>query len=114
MATGSFKIKTMRREEIDIAIEWAATEGWNPGSHDASCYHAADPNGFLVGYLDQQPIATISAIKYGKSFGFIGFYMVAPAYRGQGYGLQIWNAGLRYLEGRNIGLDGVVAQQENY
>ncbi|MEO1622291.1 MAG: GNAT family N-acetyltransferase, partial [Cyanobacteria bacterium J06632_3] len=58
--------------------------------------------------------ATISAIKYGKSFGFVGFYMVAPAYRGQGYGLQIWNAGLRYLEGRNIGLDGVVAQQENY
>jgi len=31
-----------------------------------------------------------------------------------GYGIQIWNAGLAYLRGRTIGLDGVVAQQDNY
>ncbi len=28
--------------------------------------------------------------------------------------MQIWNAALDYLKGRNIGLDGVIAQQENY
>jgi hypothetical protein len=29
-----------------------------------------------------------------KIFGFLGFYIVKPEYRGKGYGIQIWNAGL--------------------
>jgi GNAT superfamily N-acetyltransferase len=104
----------MTRQEVSIAIDWAAEEGWNPGLYDADCFYAADPNGFLVGLLDDEPIATISAVKYGNSFGFLGFYMVKPEYRGKGYGIQIWNAGLALLSGCTIGLDGVVAQQDNY
>jgi len=114
MQNKKYTIKTMDREEVDIAIEWAAKEGWNPGLHDADCYYTADPTGFLIGFLDEEPIATISVIKYSESFGFLGFYIVKPEYRGKGYGIQIWNAGLKYLKGRNIGLDGVVAQQDNY
>ncbi|MGB1255371.1 MAG: GNAT family N-acetyltransferase [Thiolinea sp.] len=109
-----FEIKTASRAEIDIAVDWAAGEGWNPGLYDAECYYAADPESFLLGYLDDKPIASISAVKYGQTFGFIGFYIVAEAYRGQGYGIQIWNAAMARLKGRNIGLDGVIAQQDNY
>ncbi len=109
-----YKIRSMTKDELSIAIDWAAQEGWNPGVDDLESFYSADPNGFLIGLLDGQPVATISAVKYGKSFGFMGFYIVAPAYRGQGYGLKIWNAGLDYLAGRNIGLDGVVEQQDNY
>jgi hypothetical protein len=104
----------MSRGEIDIAVDWAASEGWNPGLYDADSFYAADPEGFLIGELDHEPIATISAVKYGETFGFLGFYIVKPAHRGRGHGISIWNAGLKRLEGRNIGLDGVVAQQGNY
>lgn len=114
MQKSSYTIRTMTRQEVNIAIDWAAEEGWNPGLYDADCFYAADPNGFLVGLLDNEPIATISAVKYGNSFGFLGFYMVKPGYRGNGYGMKIWNAGLKLLSGRVIGLDGVVAQQDNY
>lgn len=114
MKKSSFTIRTMTRQEVNIAIDWAVEEGWNPGIYDADCFYAADPNGFLVGLLDDEPVATISAVKYGSSFGFLGFYMVKPEYRGKGYGMQVWNAGLKLLNGRNIGLDGVVAQQDNY
>ena len=114
MQKENYTIRTMTREEVEIAIEWAAKEGWNPGLHDSACYITADPNGFLMGFLHGEPMATISAIKYGQTFGFLGFYIVKPEYRGKGYGIQIWNAGLKYLEGRNIALDGVVAQQDNY
>lgn len=114
MSSLDYKIRTMTREDIDLAIEWAALEGWNPGVDDADCFYAADTQGFFVGEIDGEPIATISAVKYGETFGFIGCYIVKPAYRGQGYGQQIWNAGIKYLAGRNIGLDGVVVQQENY
>lgn len=114
MDTDSCTIRSMRREEIDLAIEWAASEGWNPGLHDAVPFHAADPEGFLIGELKGEPIATISAIRYGTGFGFLGFYIVSPAYRGKGYGLRIWDAAMARLAGRNIGLDGVVEQQGNY
>ena len=114
MQSKHFTIKTMTKKEVELMIDWAAAEGWNPGLNDADCYFAADPEGFLVGFLDDEPIATISAINYHDVFGFIGFYIVKPGYRGKGYGIQIWNAALKRLEGLNIGLDGVVEQQENY
>jgi len=114
MQDNNYTIKTMSRKEVNIAIEWAAAEGWNPGLHDAECYFTADQNGFIIGLIGDEPIATISVVKHGESFGFLGFYIVKSEYRGKGYGIQIWNAGLKYLEARNIGLDGVVAQQDNY
>ncbi|MEL7357823.1 MAG: GNAT family N-acetyltransferase [Cyanobacteria bacterium J06560_6] len=111
---GTYIIRKMSRDELAIAVEWAAAEGWNPGIYDVDCFYAADPNGFLMGFLDGEPIASISVVKYGDTFGFLGFYIVRPEFRGRGYGIKIWQAGLDYLQGRNIGLDGVVEQQANY
>ena len=34
--------------------------------------------------------------------------------RGRGYGLRIWNAAIAHAGPRVIGLDGVLAQQQNY
>ena len=114
MATGDYSIRTMTRGEIDLAVDWAGAEGWNPGLQDAVAFHAADQDGFYVGLLDGEPIATISAVRYGKSFGFVGFYIVKREQRGKGYGLRLWNAALATLRGRDVGLDGVVDQQANY
>lgn len=110
----NYTIKPMTREHLDWVVDWAATEGWNPGLHDADCFYATDPTGFLMGWLDEEAIAAISVVKYGTSFGFLGFYIVRPDFRGQGYGWQLWQAGLATLEGRTVGLDGVVDQQSNY
>ncbi len=105
----------MTEEEVkSIAVEWAAEEGWNPGLYDASCFYEADSGGFFVGLLDNEPISCISAVAYDKAFGFIGFYIVKPEYRGKGYGLKIWDAAMAYLNTQNIGLDGVIEQQSNY
>lgn len=114
MREASFQIRAMTRVELDLMVDWAADEGWNPGLHDADCFHAADPDGFFVGLLDGEPIASISGVAYDDGFGFLGFYIVRPEHRGKGYGLAIWNACMDYLGGRNVGLDGVVAQQHNY
>jgi GNAT superfamily N-acetyltransferase len=114
MQKSDYTIRVMTRDEVDVAVEWAAAEGWNPGLHDAACFHAADPGGFFVGLLGDEPIATISAIKYGDAFAFVGFYIVKPEQRGKGHGLALWNAALATVKGRNVGLDGVVDQQDNY
>lgn len=109
-----FTIRPMQLAELELALEWAAQEGWNPGLHDAPCFHAADPDGFLIGCLDGEPIASISVVAYGANFGFLGLYIVRPEYRGQGYGWKLWQAGMARLGKRLVGLDGVVAQQDNY
>lgn len=108
-------IRRMTEEEVkNIAIEWAAKEGWNPGLDDAHCFYTADPDGFLIGLIDNEPAACISAVAYNEGFGFIGFYIVKPEFRGKGYGIRIWDAAMAYLNTQDIGLDGVVAQQANY
>lgn len=114
MPDDHYAIRTMTPEETGIAVEWAAREGWNPGLHDAQCYRAADPDGFLVGLLDERPVAVISAVLYDGAFGFIGFYIVEPEFRGRGYGSRIWDAAMERLAGVPVGLDGVVEQQDNY
>ncbi len=109
-----YKIRTATRKELDIAVEWAAKEGWNPGLHDADTFYLTDTQGYYFGFLGEEPIASISAVAYDQKFGFMGFYIVKPEYRGKGYGLQIWNEALKHLPTQNISLDGVAAQQENY
>lgn len=107
-------IRTMRPDELPLALDWAAAEGWNPGLSDAACFLAADPEGFLIAELDGTPIGCVSAVRYGDGFGFLGFYIVRPEYRGQGHGLALWQAAMARLRPGVVGLDGVVAQQANY
>lgn len=109
-----YGVGVMSRAELDLAVDWARVEGWNPGPHDATAFHAVDPAGFLVGRLDGEPIASLSVVKYPGGFAFLGFYIVRPEWRGQCYGWRLWQAGLARLEGCTVGLDGVLAQQENY
>jgi GNAT superfamily N-acetyltransferase len=108
------RIRPMRPDEISIAVNWAAAEGWNPGFADDACFAAADPEGFFIGELEGAPAAIISCVNYGASFAFLGFYIVREDLRGRGYGLRIWNAAIARAGPRVIGLDGVVAQQQNY
>lgn len=114
MPQSDYHIDTCDRAGLDLALDWAAREGWNPGHGDGDSFFAADPSGFFLGRRGDAPVASISAVKYGADFGFVGLYIVDPAQRGQGLGLRLWDAALATLRGRCIGLDGVVAQQDNY
>ena len=110
----AYVTRSMRRDEVAIAVEWAAQEGWNPGLHDVQTFYAADPEGFYVGVLDGEPVASISVVKYGAEFAFLGLYIVRPEFRGRGLGWALWRHGMAQASDRQVGLDGVVAQQDNY
>jgi hypothetical protein len=109
-----FEIAVASADDVQRMAQWAADEGWSPGNTDALAFFCTDPGGFLMGRIDGEPLVSISVVKYGQTFGFLGFYIARPAARGKGHGIQIWRAGMQRLEGRNVGLDGVVAQQYNY
>ena len=121
-ATG-YVIRRMEQEELDIALDLARAEGWNPGRHDAQAFWEADPQGHFLGLLNGRPAATISAVSYpaddaeadqSPGFGFVGLYIVAPELRGRGLGYRLWDAALSTLTAPTIGLDAVVAQQDTY
>ncbi|MFE2546963.1 GNAT family N-acetyltransferase [Streptomyces sp. NPDC059355] len=109
-----FEIGGASAADMELIRRWADEEGWNPGHSDRFVFAVTDPAGFLVGRVDGEPAACISAVRYGSAFGFIGFYIARPAFRGQGYGIRLWRAGMERLDGRLVGLDGVVDQQDNY
>lgn len=107
-------IRLLDLAEIQVLLDWAAIEGWNPGLNDAVAFQATDPTGFFGAFVDGVMVAGIAAVAYDDSFGFIGLYICHPAWRGQGHGKAVWDAGMAYLGNRTIGLDGVPEQQGNY
>lgn len=110
----AYLTRSATREDVTLAMDWAAQEGWNPGLHDAECFYAADPTGFFVGELQGEPVASISVVKYGAGFAFLGLYIVRPEFRGRGLGWALWQQAMQSAAGRQVGLDGVVEQQANY
>ncbi len=110
----NFEIATASADDVLRVMEWARDEGWNPANTDWVAFQAVDPGAFLIGRLDGEPVVSISVTRYGASLGFLGCYIARPVVRGKGYGIRIWNAGMKRLAGRNVGLDGVPAQQANY
>lgn len=113
MNTG-FTIRQMAMNDVELAVDWAADEGWNPGLNDAGCFYHTDPNGFFIGKLDGEEIGCISAVSYDDSFGFIGFYIIRKEHRGRRYGIELARRAMSYLGARNIGIDGVVGKIRNY
>jgi GNAT superfamily N-acetyltransferase len=107
-------VRNMTREECDLAVEWAAQEGWNPGLHDAECFYTADPAGYFIALLDGEPVGCLSAVAYDEHFGFAGFYIVRPEWRNHGIGHHLVRKAQAYMGNRTIGNDAVVAQQEIY
>ncbi|WP_170360303.1 GNAT family N-acetyltransferase [Ruegeria arenilitoris] len=107
-------IRPLTAAEVEHAVDWAGREGWNPGKHDAECFRTTDPDGFLGGFLNGEMIASVSAVNYDETFAFLGFYIVKPEFRHHGHGLEIAQHALAHCSGRNMGLDGVVEQQDNY
>ena len=112
--TGQLSISVADVADVATILEWAADEGWNPGVDDAAAFHASDPAGFLLGSIDGESMAAISVVRHGPSFAFLGLYLVRPGWRGHGYGLAVWRAGLPLAGDRTIGLDGVVDRQADY
>ena len=119
MTPNDMNIRRMTRDELDILVEWAAREGWNPGLNDAEVFWATDPEGFVTAEIDGELIGGGSIVAYEKKYGFIGLFIVRPEYRGRGLGNQLWHELNRRLLARldadaAIGLDGVFNMQDCY
>lgn len=112
-------IRAMTRDEMGLLVEWAGREGWRPGLHDADIFWANDPDAFIAAEWRGEVIGGGAITSYGGQFGFMGFFIVRPEFRGRGFGDQLWHARrdrlrARLRPGASIGMDGVFQMQEYY
>lgn len=107
-------IRIMNREEVQFAIDMAASEGWNPGIYDGDLFYEADNNGFFIAEFEGKPVGCASAVAYDDKFGFFGLYVVKPEFQNKGIGMKLTEKCMEYLGDRNIGLDGVAENEEKY
>jgi len=119
MSQSELVIRNMQREELDVLVDWAASEGWNPGLSDAEIFWATDPGGFIAAELDGELVGGGSIVSYGGQYGFMGFFIVHPDFRGRGLGNRLWHARHQLLIKRlqspaAIGMDGVFDMQAYY
>ena len=119
MDINSLQFKKLDFKALLTMVEWAAAEGWNPGPYDADIYWKTDPDGFYGFFDGSKLLAGGSIVSYNGEFGFMGFFIVHPDYRGQGIGNKLWYLRRdkllsRLKPGAVIGMDGVVNMQEFY
>lgn len=112
-------IRNMTRPEVDELVAWAAREGWNPGLQDAELFWTTDPEAFIAAELEGELIGGGAITSYGGEYGFMGFFIVRPEFRGRGFGNTLWHARRQRLldrlqPGASIGLDGVFTMQDYY
>jgi GNAT superfamily N-acetyltransferase len=119
MTPDDMHIRGMTRDELDVLVEWAAREGWNPGLDDAEVFWNADPDGFVAAEINGELVGGGSIVAYGSRYGFMGFFIMRPDCRGHGLGDRLWNERKRRLSARldagaSIAMDGVFNMQEYY
>ena len=110
-----YEVRPLDLDQVRVAVQWAESEGWEPGLTDADPFFAADPQGgFYGGWLDGQLVATMSAVRCSQEVAFVGFYIVAPEFRGKGYGKYLWDDVLSRYPGMSFGADSVPEQVASY
>jgi len=105
-------IRQMSQPEQQQLLDWAALEGWNPGTNDAELFWDLDPDGFMAIEVENELVGGGAVIRHNSMFGFMGLFIVDKQFRAQKLGSRLWVARKERLQSRlasgaTIGLDGV-------
>ncbi len=108
-------IRPLQSADIPTVTAWARRESFAPGVGDVAIYRQTDRQGLWVGWLGREPVGCIAGVRYNASYGFIGLFLVVPAQRGKGYGLQLWRHALQHLaEVSCVGLEAAPDRIDDY
>lgn len=92
-------ITTMTTSDLEFVLtDWALREQWYPTRHMAVAGMAADPGGYYLLYVDNEPVASLACVCYHEiKTAFLGLYIVVSTHRGKQYGKLLWDTITRPL-----------------
>ncbi len=102
-----------------MLVDWARGEGWDPGLADAGAFWETDPEAYVGFDVDGELGGGACTVAYGRSYGFMGLYILRPELRGRGLGGEFALELVRGMRSRldgdaSIAIEGVVAMTPFY
>jgi len=76
----------MRPDDIPRGLELCRTSGWNQVHADWEQLLAMGAESSFVAETDRRVVGTVTVVRYGCRFAWIGMVLVEPAMRGRGIG----------------------------
>ena len=76
------RVRAMVRPELDLLLDWAAGEGWNPGLHDAARFPAPRP-AFLASWISRPGVVALCAVEGSR---VVGLGVLRPCREGRKVG----------------------------
>jgi GNAT superfamily N-acetyltransferase len=101
-------IRLMTRDDVSAGQRLREQAGWNQSDADWHRLLAWEPDGCFVGELAGEIVASATTTVYGPDLAWIGMVLVDRDHRRRGYGRQLFEHAMRYLNDRGvrtIGLD---------
>ncbi len=108
--------RTMRRDDIPAGLSLCRAAGWNQLPRDWDLFLNVSPDDCRVAVDDSgKVVGTVTTVRYGDHFSWIGMVLVDPANRRQGIGMKLLKESLLILENeKTVKLDATPAGREVY
>lgn len=102
-----WKVESVSLSEWQKILSWAKAESWDIGEGDDAHFFNVDEQGFFVGFLNGEPIASLSVVNHTDDYAHVGHYIVLPAFRGKPWGKKLFIEALKHAGNRSLGGDGM-------
>ena len=108
--------RTMRRDDIAAGLSLCRAAGWNQLSRDWQLFLNLSPDDCRVAVDDSgKVVGTVTTVRYGDHFSWIGMVLVDPQSRRQGIGMKLLKESLSILKNeKTVKLDATPAGREVY
>lgn len=109
------KYRTMKPEDIGEGLKLCRKAKWNQLEADWQIFLRHSPGACRVAIFEGQIVGTVTTIRYGHSFSWIGMVLVDPDFRRMGIGQQLLQEALHILEAEEtVKLDATPQGREVY
>ena len=108
--------RTMQRDDISAGLSLCRAAGWNQLARDWQEFLNLSPNDCRVAVDDSgKVVGTVTTVRYGDHFSWIGMVLVDPSTRKQGIGMRLLKESLLILKNeKTVKLDATPAGREVY
>lgn len=109
------KYRTMHADDIPEGLKLCRKAKWNQLESDWQIFLQHSPAACMVATFQDQIVGTVTTIRYGHSFSWIGMVLVDPDFRLKGIGQQLLQEALQLLQAEEtVKLDATPAGREVY